>query len=154
MGDGKYEFVVFLAYSSEDEEFVNVNILHQLNESLKLMTDIDRNLVCIGDLNLRPGFYLHNETNSLLNKASVIIAAVSNNFCNSVNCQNELDQAHVNGKPIILMFIEHVEQELMSLTIKELYQRNVRIVWSHENGEWRMKTTWDNVCTSILELIK
>jgi succinyl-CoA synthetase alpha subunit len=153
-GEGQYQFLAFLAFSSEDEEFVNTNLLNQLNENLQLMTGIDRNLVCTGDLNLRPGFYLHNETYLLLNKTCVIIAAVSKNFCHSVNCQNELEQAYVNGKPIILMFIEHVEQEQMSTTMKELYQRKVRIVWTLKNGENEMKTTWGNVCTSILELIK
>jgi hypothetical protein len=58
-------------------------------------------------------------------------------------------------KPIILMFIERVEPELMPPTMIEVYQRNVRIVWTTlENGEYKMKTTWENVCKSVLDLMK
>ncbi|XP_045208901.2 toll-like receptor 4 [Mercenaria mercenaria] len=153
-GENNYEFAAFLAFSSDDEDFVYTYILHQLNENLQLMTGIDRELVCTGDRHFRPGFYVHNEAYRRLDTASVLIVVASNNFCQSTYCQNELDQAYVKQKPIILMFIEHIDQELMTTTMKELYQRNVRILWTVENGEHKMKTTWENVCTSALDLIQ
>ncbi|XP_060600918.1 toll-like receptor 4 [Ruditapes philippinarum] len=153
-GDGNYEFAVFLAFSNEDEDFVNTHILHQLNENLQLMTGVDRELVCTGDRHFRPGFYVQNETCRRLATASVLIVVASENFCQSVYCRGELEQAFMEGKPIILMFIEQVEQELMPPTMREVYQRNVRIVWTFENGEYKMKTTWENVCKSVLDLIK
>ncbi|XP_060604920.1 toll-like receptor 4 [Ruditapes philippinarum] len=153
-GDGNYEFAVFLAFSNEDEDFVNTHILHQLNENLQLMTGVDRELVCTGDRHFRPGFYVQNETCRRLATASVLIVVATENFCQSVYCRGELEQAFMQWKPIILMFIEQVEQELMPPTMREVYQRNVRIVWTFENGEYKMKTTWENVCKSVLDLMK
>jgi hypothetical protein len=152
-GNGYYEFAVFLAFSNEDEDFVNTHILHQLNENLQLMTGVDRELVCTGDRHFRPGFYVLNETWRLFATASVLIVVASENFCQSVYCRGELEHALMQGKPIILMFIEQVEQELMPPTMREVYQRNVRIVWTFENGEYKMKTTWENVCKSVLDLM-
>ncbi|XP_053372775.1 toll-like receptor 2 [Mercenaria mercenaria] len=153
-GEGSYEFVVFLSFSNDDEDFVNTYILNPLNENLQLMTGIDRELVCTGDRHFRPGFYVHNEAYRGLDTTSVMVVVASKNFCRSSYCQNELDQAYVKKKPIILMFIEHIDKENMTPTIKELYQRNVRVLWTVENGEYKMKTTWNNVCTSILDLIQ
>ncbi|XP_053372776.1 toll-like receptor 4 [Mercenaria mercenaria] len=153
-GEGSYEFVVFLSFSNDDEDFVNTYILNPLNENLQLMTGIDRELVCTGDRHFRPGFYVHNEAYRGLDTTSVMVVVASGNFCRSSYCQNELDQAYVKKKPIILMFIEHIDREDMIPTMKELYQRNVRVLWTVENGEYKMKTTWNNVCTSILDLIQ
>ncbi|XP_045174598.2 toll-like receptor 8 [Mercenaria mercenaria] len=153
-GEGQFEFVVFLSYSSRDDQFVQENVIDHLSESLQLMTGIDRNLVCTGDQHLRPGFMVHDETIKCLDRASVIIIVVSNNYCRSAYCQNEFDQAYIQRKPIVLMLIEHVEEELMMPTLRQLYKRDVRILWTVENGQYVLKTTWENVCRSVLEKVQ
>lgn len=152
-GEGVYEFAVFLAFSNDDEDFVKANIQEQLDENLQLMTGIDRKLVGTGDMHFRPGFYVHNECFRSLDKASVMVVVVSNSFCASEYCQIELDQAYNKRKPIVLMMIEHVDVDQMPPTMKELFHKNVRIVWANENGRRVLKTTWENICTSILDLI-
>ncbi|XP_053383693.1 toll-like receptor 4 [Mercenaria mercenaria] len=153
-GEGQYEFVVFLSYSSRDDQFVQENVIDQLNENLQLMTGIDRNLVCTGDQHLRPGFIVHDEIINCLDRSSVIIIVVSNNFCRSSYCQNEFDQAYMQRKPIVLMLMEHVEEELMMPTLRQLYKRDVRILWTSENGQFVLKTTWKNVCRSVLDKVQ
>ncbi|XP_053383695.1 toll-like receptor 4 [Mercenaria mercenaria] len=153
-GEGQYEFVAFLSYSSIDNQFVQENVVDQLNENLQLMTGIDRNLVCTGDQHFRPGFMVHDETINCLDRASVIIIVVSNNFCRSAYCQNEFDQAYMQKKPIVLMLMEHVEEELMTPTLRQLYKRDVRILWTVENGQYVLKTAWENVCRSILDKVQ
>ncbi|XP_060592016.1 uncharacterized protein LOC132746784 [Ruditapes philippinarum] len=96
-GDGRSKFALFLSYSSDDEEFVKTNILQQLDENLKLMTGIDRQLVCTGDFNFRPGFHLHDEIDKLIEEASVMTVVVSNNFINSNYSCSEVNQAYRHG---------------------------------------------------------
>jgi succinyl-CoA synthetase alpha subunit len=155
-GEGQFKFAVFLSYSSDDEEFVKTNILQQLDENLKLMTGIDRQLVCTGDFNFRPGFHLHDEIDKLIGEASVMAVVVSNNFINSNYSCNEVNQAYRHGIPIVLMFIENVEEGDMAKVpvMKTLFKRNARILWSVENGEPVLKTSWENVSRSILDLIE
>ncbi|XP_053383692.1 toll-like receptor 4 [Mercenaria mercenaria] len=153
-GEGQYEFVVFLSYSSIDDQFVQENVIDQLNENLQLMTGIDRNLVCTGDTHLRPGFMVQDETIQCLDRASLIIIVVSNNFCRSSYCQNEFNQAYMQRKPIVLLLMDHVDEELMMPTLRQLYKRDVRILWTFENGQFVLKTTWENVCRSVLDKVQ
>lgn len=97
---------------------------------------------------------MHNETYRCFDNACVLTVVASNNFCNSPFCRSELDQAYVKGMPIVLMFIEHVDEDLMTPTMKQLYQNNVRILWDVEDGEYVLKTTCENVCTSMLDLVQ
>lgn len=153
-GEGQYEFVAYLAYSSADEDFVSNFVLNKLGENLQLMTGIERELVCTGDEQLRVGFDISSETTRCMEMSSVVLVVVSNSFCESKFCHNELNQAYITRKPIVLMFKEHVDEEMMMPTMKELYRKNVRMLWSFENGEYILKSTWDNVCTAILDLVK
>lgn len=152
-GQGQFEFVTFLSFSSDDKDFVDLYIYNQLNENLRIMTGTDRNLVCVGDEYLRPGFLVLDETARCIERASVMIAVVSNSYCDSPFCHNELDQAYRLNKPIVLMLKDHVDENLMMPIMKALFKNNVRILWGIENGEYVLKTTWENVCTSILDLI-
>ncbi|XP_045205668.2 toll-like receptor 4 [Mercenaria mercenaria] len=152
-GEGQYQFAVFLSFSNLDEEFVNLHVLNKLNENLQLMTGIDRTLVCTGDQHFRLGFNVHDETFRLLDSASVLIVVVSNHFLTSDFCQSELDKAYEDRKPIVLMLTEQVDPDCMMPTMKALYQNNTRILWKSENGEYVLKTSWENACKSVLDLI-
>jgi hypothetical protein len=57
----------------------------------------------------------------------------------------------MQGKPIVLMILGNVEEELMMPSLKSLYRRNVRILWKVDNNEFVLSTTWGNVCNSLLE---
>ncbi|XP_045215724.2 toll-like receptor 10 [Mercenaria mercenaria] len=152
-GQGKFEFVAFLSYSSSDEEFVESNVYYSLRDNLKLQTGIQRELVCSGDRFLRPGFFVLDETIRCIEKSAVIIIVLSNDFCTSNYCHNELEQAIQLQRPIILMIKGTVDEELMKPRLKLLYKENVRILWTEQNGQYVLKTTWENVCSSVLDLI-
>lgn len=152
-GAGQHEFVAYLAYSSDDHDFVMKYVLQQLNENLQLMTGIDRELICTGDKHLRFGFDIRSETIRCLDRSAVVIVVVSESFCTSEYCHHELDQAYIKRKPIVLMFKERVEESVMMPTMKELYRNKVRMLWNFENGEYVLKSTWENVSTSVLDLV-
>lgn len=153
-GEGQYEFVVMLTYSSEDEGFVNDNVIDPLNEHLALLfPEARRNLILTGDRHFRPGFYVHEEISTSLERVSVLVVVVSRNYCESHFCKEELNQAYVLKKPIVLMLKENIDVEIMSATMKVLYQKYVRILWVEENGKFVLKTSWENVCRSIRELM-
>ena len=153
-GEDQYEFVAFLTYSSKDEDFVEDHVIDPLNENLKLMIGTDRNLICTGDQHLRPGFRVHDETDLCIERASVVIVIVSDNYCRSSYCRNEFDQAYLQRKPIVLMMLGNVNEELMMPTLKRLYKRDVRVLWKTENGQFVLTTSWENICSSILEKVQ
>lgn len=153
VGAGQHEFVAYLAYSSDDHDFVMKYVLQQLNENLQLMTGMDRELICTGDKHLRFGFDIHSETIRLLDRSAVVIVVVSESFCTSEYCHQELDQAYIKRKPIVLMFKERVEESVMMPMMKELYRNKVRMLWNFENGEYVLKSTWENVSASVLDLV-
>ncbi|XP_045170933.2 toll-like receptor 1 [Mercenaria mercenaria] len=152
-GQGQYEFAAFLSHSSDDTDFVENYLLDKLNENLQLMTGIDRNLVCTGDAYLRPGFLILDEAARCIERASAFIVVVSDSYCTSAYCHNEIDLANRLNKPIILMIKGHVDENLMMPTMKMLFKSNVRVLWTLENNEYILKTTWENVCASVLDLI-
>lgn len=152
-GQGRYEFVAFLSYSSDDIDFVTKHVTEKMNENLQLMTGIERDLICTGDEYLRPGFAIFDETVRCMERASLVIAIVTNSYCESAFCNNELEQAHLLMKPIIIMLKEQVDENLMTPTMKLLFKSKVRILWETKNDEYVMKTTWKNVCSSMLDLI-
>ncbi|XP_060560679.1 toll-like receptor 4 [Ruditapes philippinarum] len=152
-GEGQYEFVAFLSYSSNDDQFVQGHVINQLNENLQRIIRTDRDLICTGDKNYRPAFTVHDETERCLNRASVVILLVSDSFCRSQYCQNEFDKAYLLGKPVVLMLFGNVDEEIMMPTLHGLYKRDARILWKIENEQFELNTTWENICTSLLEKV-
>ncbi|XP_060604758.1 toll-like receptor 4 [Ruditapes philippinarum] len=71
-GEGQYEFVAFLSYSSDDYQFVHDHVIDQLNENLQLIIETDRRLLCTGDQDVRLGFNVPDETVLCLNRVSVV----------------------------------------------------------------------------------
>jgi hypothetical protein len=152
-GQNQYEFAVFLSYSSADDEFVRNCVLEQLGDILKEITGIDRTLICDGDHNLRPGFYVLDETILCIQRSAVVIVVVSNYFCHSNYCDTELFQAYNLKKPILLIFKEKVEEDRMGPVMKLLFRQNVRILFEENNGVYILKNTWEHVGKSIIDLL-
>ena len=52
------------------------------------------------------------------------------------------------------MLKEACAEELMSPLLKEMFNRNTRIIWLGNDGicEFSLKTTWENICESYLQL--
>ncbi|XP_060560338.1 uncharacterized protein LOC132720264 [Ruditapes philippinarum] len=152
-GQGQNEFVAFLSYSSEDKDFVDNFLIDDFNETLQHMTGIDRNLICTGDLYLRPGFRILDEIALCMERASAFIVVVSDNYNSSRYCHNELDMAYRLQKPIVLFIKGMVDESLMTPVMKSLFKSNVRVLWAFESQQYTLKTTWDNVCSSLFDLI-
>lgn len=145
-------FVVFLSYNSDDELFVRDNVVEPLNEGLQRIIGTDRNLVCRGDEEYRIGRFVYKEALRCIGLSSIFLGVISNNYCNSQYCEEEFDRAIQMSKPVLLMMKEDVDIELMAPAMNVLFRNKVRILWENNNGEYRLKTTWENVCESILDL--
>ncbi|KAL4229786.1 MTH538 TIR-like domain (DUF1863) [Mactra antiquata] len=154
-GQGKFNYAAFLSYSSEDGKFVANKVIPDLERHLHAMTRVnnDRKLICTGDANLRPGFYVHDEIDTCIDLCSVVIILVTEEYCKSNYCTSELEKAYIKRRPVILMFKDYVNENLMTKTMKDLYKRNVRILWMKQNEEYILQTSWENVCTAILDLM-
>ena len=78
---------------------------------------------------------------------------MSENYCKSKYCRYEIEHAHLLGKPIILVFIEHVPKKDMDLITKEVFETFTRVQFVFEDGQPVLKPGWHPLCESIIQLI-
>ena len=88
-----------------------------------------------------------------LDDSAVFIAVMSKNYCNSDYCKLEIEQARLQGKAIILIFIEEVAEEEMTLVIREVFRKYTRVKFVFEGGFYKLQPDWKCVCESIIQLM-
>ncbi|KAH3708352.1 hypothetical protein DPMN_067801 [Dreissena polymorpha] len=148
-GDG---FAVYMIYSSVDEVFVRSAVFAPLNEKLKQAVGVERDLVCIGDEQFRVGWNIYREIYRCMERSNVTVVVLSEGFANSAFCDQELDIAMQLKKPVILLLKGDVDIHQHSEHIQLLYRTKVRILFGYEGNELVLKTTWDKVCESFLQM--
>ncbi|KAH3850669.1 hypothetical protein DPMN_093094 [Dreissena polymorpha] len=124
-----------------------------MNETFKRVVGVERDLVCIGDEQFKVGWNIYREIYRCMGLSHVVVLVLSEGFANSAFCDQELDIAIQLKKPIVLLLKDRVNIDELSEPIQVLYRTNVRILIEYEHGEYVLKTTWDNVCRSILQMI-
>ena len=149
-----FEFAVFLAHSDDDFNTVIRHMLPPLEQKLQEIVGVGRYLVFLGDKHYQVGYPIFEETMRIIKLSCSVMFVVTDAFCRSNYCQIELHQAYDRHKPIILVMEQTCDQELMSPLLNELFNRNTRVIWLGNDGlrEFAMKTTWANICESILQL--
>ena len=56
-------------------------------------------------------------------------------------------------KPIILIFIEEVPENEMTLVIREVFRNYTRVKFVSEDGmNYRLEPNWEQVCKAVVEL--
>lgn len=151
-GQGQFEFLALLSYSSGDEIFVSNHMIKELNTNLKTFFDVDRDLICTIDDYMRPGYRLFDEVIRCLERSVIMIVPLSNDYCNSEHCLTEFYQAYILNKPIFMVIIDDVNEDNMTPTMKMLYRHNAHLL-KIENGACELKAAWINICSSIFKLI-
>lgn len=151
-GKADYEFLLFLAFSSDDEVFVRENVLGPLTDIIRQQTGTDRNLICMGDSHFKLGKHIHEQVFSCLQRTRVVIAVLTDSFIQSVHCKDEFQQACRLNKAIVFMVREQVDEKLMSPEMKHHYDINTRIIWTRDKDRYVLKTSWHCICESILDL--
>ena len=120
---------------------------------MKVTVGTNKNLVYIGDECFRPGQRIFAEIIRCLEKTAVVVAAVSRNFCNSYYCKQEVEEARILDKPVILVFIEDVKENEMSDVMKEIFRNFTRVKIVRRDGAYQSQPDWPNVCRSIIDLM-
>ena len=75
---------------------------------------------------------------------------MSAEFCRSPHCRLELEEARTRGKPILLIFKEHVDEQEMSLVIREVFRNFTRAQFVFEDGRYKIQPDWRQICESII----
>ena len=78
---------------------------------------------------------------------------MSKNYCNSDYCKLEIEQARIQGKAIILIFIEEVAEEDMTLVIREVFRKFTRVKFVINEDCYKLQPDWKCVCESIIQLM-
>ncbi|XP_052803797.1 toll-like receptor 4 [Mya arenaria] len=151
-GEDELRFVVFLSFNSQDEPFLRGNVINPLDQHLQDAIGIDRTTVCIGDREFIPGRPISDEIVHSLRKSAMVLILLSDAYTQSEYCRQEFEQALIMDKAIIFLVKDTIQEELLTPTMQELYKKNVRIIWTYENGRYLLKTTWNHVCASIIDV--
>ncbi|XP_045185007.2 toll-like receptor 8 [Mercenaria mercenaria] len=146
-------FVVFLSYSSEDTDFMNKYVYNSLEFHLREKLQTDRDVICLGDRHFQLGKPVNDEMVKTLQQSAVVLLLVTRNFSNSEFCRMEFDHALFMKKPFILMVKGEIDVNEMVPSMQEVFKRNTRLLWEWDGDNFVMKTSWDNVVSSILDLI-
>ena len=64
----------------------------------------------------------------------------------------EIEEAKLSGKPVIPIFIEHVNEEKMGMVIRHIFRHFTRVRFIQENGEMKIEPNWPQVCEAIIKL--
>ena len=150
---GGWQLNDFLSLCTNWCEIVQSQIFVLFQNSLRALTEADRELVCIADKHFWPGRSIYIETTRCLEECAVFVAVMSRNYCNSDYCKHEIKEARSMGNPIILMFIEDVEPNHMDVVIWEIVRNFTRVKFIFEDGEYKIQPNWNEVCRSIIQMI-
>ena len=113
----------------------------------------ENDLVIIGDRYFRPGHSLFAEITRCLDHCALVVAVMSLNYCKSFYCKQEIEQARIMGKPVIMIFIEDVDEKEMSEVMKEVFRNFTRVKIVNEGDGVKSEPDWLFVCQSIIQLL-
>ena len=130
---------------------LNYHISFQKN--LQSIVGTEKELVIVGDMYFRAGHGLLAEISRCLDNCALVVAVMSLNYCKSYYCQQEIEGARSRGKPVILIFIEDVDEKEMSEAMKEVFRNFVRVKVVNEGNEVKSGPDWPFVCQSIIHLL-
>ncbi|XP_053378295.1 toll-like receptor 2 [Mercenaria mercenaria] len=147
------KYLVFLSFSSFDYNFLYNNVYEPLKHHLQEKTGTDRDLICFGDKNFQLGKPINDEMVLCLQESAIVMLLLSRNFCHSEFCRMEFDMALLMKKPFILMMKEELDEKEMVPSLQQLFKRNTRLLWERQGNSFYLRTSWDNVCNSILDLV-
>ena len=88
-----------------------------------------------------------------LDDCPVFLAVVSKSFCDSRYCRHEIETAHTEGKPIILIFKEHVPEDKMDHVTRKVFNNFTRVKCVFGENGVDLQPSWDILCQSIIELM-
>ena len=147
-----YGYVVFLSFSSEDDLFIDTRVMQPLEQCLRTRINNEIKPVGTGDTMFRAGMYIHDEIISCLEQSKVMIILLTDHYCRSECCVMEFQRAIQLNKPIIIMVKDKVDKTLLTPAMRMCYNTNSRIIWTKHDGDYVLKSTWDTICDSIMEL--
>ncbi|XP_052773441.1 toll-like receptor 4 [Mya arenaria] len=154
--ENKYskQYLVFLSYSNKDEEFIDNNVVHGLKKAFSTYIGTNRELICRGDFHFRIGHNICNEMERLFLKCSAMLVFVTENYCRSQFCNREFEFATAMKIPVILMLKDEVDVEVMPAEMRMLFDTLTRFLWTETDEGFIIKTSWENVCRSLILAMK
>ncbi|XP_045211067.2 toll-like receptor 1 [Mercenaria mercenaria] len=146
-------FLCSLSYSDSDAEVSN-QLYIRLEALLKDITKCERDAICIDFKHYRAGKSIVEEIIRCISGSLVAVFVVSEAFCRSDWCCLEVKEAYEQQKPIILIFVEEVSEESMTIYIRNIFNRYTRgKLVETENGEVDyMPGGLKGLCNSIILL--
>ena len=127
-------------------------IVSFFQQHLQVITGVVKEHIA-DDTTLIPGHPVLEECAKYIEESAVFVAVVSADFCGSFYCNIELSEAQQTGKPIILIFKEHVNEALMGVVLRNIFLNKVRARIEQKEGGYKMVPDWDRLCKAIIGLM-
>ena len=150
---------IFLSNTIMHLLFTQQNILNfgfytkLFQRHLQAITQVERDLVCDADIHFIPGHNIYQEMSRCIEESAVFVAVISENYCKSDHCQIEIAEARTTGKPILLIFKEHVVASKMGIVVRDIFRQFARVKFVKEDDTYRIQPGWEQICESIIQLI-
>ncbi|XP_053390416.1 toll-like receptor 1 [Mercenaria mercenaria] len=146
-------FLCLLSYSDSDAKVSN-QLFIRLEALLKEIAKYEDDAICVDFKHFRAGKPIVEEIMRCMSESLVAVFVVSEAFCRSDWCCLEVKEAYEQQKPIILIFVEEVSEESMTIYIRNIFHRYSRgKLVATENGEIDFKPGGlKGLCNSIILL--
>ncbi|KAL5014195.1 hypothetical protein ScPMuIL_008465 [Solemya velum] len=145
-------FLAFIAYSHVDKDFVLRTFYPTLKKKLLDALNITEmsDVVCINDKEFTPGYPIDQEVVRCVDSSDVTILLISSASVESRWSQFETYVAHEFGKPIFLIFLEHVNIGLLPMVVRRHFMKKVRLVWPLNGCNEAVDMFWKSLCKEIV----
>ena len=120
---------------------------------MRSIVGTEKDLEIIGDRYFRPGHRLFAEITRCLDQCALVVAVMSLSYCKSIYCKVGIEQARIMGKPVIMIFIENVDEKEMSEVMKEVFRNFTGVKIVNEGDGVMSEPDWPFVCQSIIQLL-
>ena len=144
---------VFLSFCSHDDDIIAEYIIPKLNTGMQAVLGTNLRTVATGVTDMRLGLPIGHEIIRCIETSSVVIFFLTKAFCKSSWCRYEAQVAHLEKKPIVLMFWEEIDTKLLPVEFRKFLSQMTCVYWDYRNGRCVMRPRWTELCDTIVGLM-
>ena len=144
-----YRYVAYMFEAEGESEHVRDRI-HSFKHELENRFGFGRNMICTTRLDYIGSRF--QEVFSLKNRAAVVIAIVTNNFCNCSVSKYVLETAYEESKPVVIVYVNDASIEHIQPPLFELARCSPVVKLTTRGGDIKWYPPTDRICEMLLEL--
>ena len=144
------DFLVFIAYSHHDCEFVCIDLVPKLDNALKqLFPEHKGDILCLYDKHFLPGYRIDEVIEQAVLNSYVVVAIITKAFLDSDWCGCEIQMAFSNHVPVIPLYLVECNPKDYKGIFKMMFEEKVRLKWPVRGIEGGDDGTYHNAAVQV-----